>query len=366
MRDIFAFIVCFAISILRRGSTSQNGEGSSGDMNEVTIAKDRPDEPWITETGEEGVRLAKERHAKYREVDPFPSIPPALLGSPAFLKYIRTTAMVHPFRGYNVEKGAPDTNLVKPASYEVRPGKSFFRFTDSGELKEQKLDDKNGDPFIKLPPNSITFVSTEETFRLPLYIAVRFNLRISHVHRGILLGTGPLIDPGYDRPILIPLHNLTDREYHISLSEGLIWVEFTKVFPSSSDDLWTGEFETPRLPPTTSSKSFREFLFAAGRGAPIRSSITEVKRDVEMATRRVGVFEKRIRNISIFAVISLLLAVAGLLYPTLTLVFNANQNIDSTRTELNDLRERVKELEDTRPEGASGSTGKMQAAEVDG
>ena len=45
--------------------------------------------------------------------------------------------------------------------------------------------------------NSIVFVECDLDFRLPDFIALRFNLQIRHVHRGLLLGTGPLVDPGY-------------------------------------------------------------------------------------------------------------------------------------------------------------------------
>ena len=97
---------------------------------------------------------------------------------------------------------------------------------------------------------------TEETLGLPYYMAVRVNLRIKHVHRGILLGTGPLIDPGYDQPILIPLHNLTDQDYFIGLDEGLIWVEFTKAYPAPCDPLWSA----PALPESTVKKTFEEYF----------------------------------------------------------------------------------------------------------
>ena len=48
------------------------------------------------------------------------------------------------------------------------------------------------------------------------------------MHRGLLLGTGPLVDPGFHGRLLIPLHNLTSDEYTIRGDEGLIWMEFTK------------------------------------------------------------------------------------------------------------------------------------------
>ena len=42
--------------------------------------------------------------------------------------------------------------------------------------------------------------------------------------------------------------------------------------------------------------------------------------------------------------ISLLLAVAGLLYPTLSLIFDANQNLDVNRREMTELQQQVAEL----------------------
>lgn len=180
--------------------------------------------PWLKPApGDDGVKEAENRYDSWIDKDPFPEIPSALLGSAAFCDYIRVTSMVYPFRGWNHEKKQADSDLVKPASYEMRPGRSFFIFDETGDLVERKLASGpggSGEHLIRLPANSITFVSTEETFRLPNYIAVRFNLRIKHVHRGILLGTGPLIDPGYNRPILIPLHNLTDADHFISVEEG--------------------------------------------------------------------------------------------------------------------------------------------------
>jgi deoxycytidine triphosphate deaminase len=306
-------------------------------------------EDWLRAEGKAADEAAEERHRKYAANDPFPGIPSALLGSSAFLKYIRTTAMIHPFRGWDHEKDEPNKDLVKPASYEMRPGGSFFMFNDKGDLIEQKLAGEADKPYIRLPANSITFVSTEETFRLPNYIAVRFNLRIKHVHRGILLGTGPLIDPGYNRPILIPLHNLTNDDHFISLDEGLIWVEFTKTYPTTDDPLYRAPFGTPALPRNTRAKNFREYLFAASGGVPIRSSITDVKRSAQQAEKKVESFDRRIRNFGLAGIAALILAVGGLLYPTLDLVFTASQQLDATRTEISDLKAEVKDLRDRLP-----------------
>ena len=81
----------------------------------------------------------------------------------------------------------------------------------------------------------------KEELMLPQYIAARFNLHISHVHKGILLGTGPLVDPGFFGNLLIPLHNLTDNNYKFDGGEGIIWVEFTKL---SEHKFWSEQKET--------------------------------------------------------------------------------------------------------------------------
>lgn len=300
---------------------------------------------WLRATGEEGDIRAAERHARYLNVDPFPEIDSSLLGSPAFLRYIEVTAMVHPFRGWNHKEGEPVTDLVKPASYEMRPGRSFFVYDQTGELREQKLKLEGERAYIRLPANSITFVSTEETFRLPNYIAARFNLRIKHVHRGILLGTGPLIDPGYNQPILIPLHNLTDEEHFIALDEGLIWVEFTKTWPAPKHaDAYTRWAGRPSFQPRKNRKGFRDYLFAAGNGRPIRSSITSVKEVARRAEARVDRFGRSIRNFGLVGIAGLVFTVASLLYPTLALVFSANQQSVSLQQQVDELKRTVLDL----------------------
>lgn len=159
---------------------------------------------------------AAEKFEIHKSNDPFPSIAPALLSSADIIDYTQRTGMIDPF---HKEK-------LKPASYEVRMQGLCRIWNKDGVLKDTYLC-KEGDKF-KLPPNSIAFIEVEPIFRLPDYIAIRFNLKITHVYRGLLLGTGPLIDPGFVGKIFIPLHNLTMNSYVFLFNDGLIWVEFTK------------------------------------------------------------------------------------------------------------------------------------------
>ncbi len=125
---------------------------------------------------------AKERALEFKKRDPFPLIPKALLSSAEIEAYARVTGMLSPFY----------PKSLKSASYEAHIGGRFILWDENGK-KTDKLVGRN--EIITLPANSISFIEVEPNFRLPDYMAIRFNLMITHVHRGILLGTGPLVDP---------------------------------------------------------------------------------------------------------------------------------------------------------------------------
>jgi deoxycytidine triphosphate deaminase len=168
---------------------------------------------------EAGTRFGRTAHA-----DPFPDIPPALLNSADLIDYVVETGMIHPFR--------PEEGRLKPASYAVPLlGKAVWWDADSGDRKLREI--KQDDDFV-LQPSAIAFVTLEPMFRLPDYIALRFNLKIRNIYRGLLLGTGPLVDPGFCGHLSLPLHNLTTNPYHFRGGDDLIWMEFTKLSPHTN------------------------------------------------------------------------------------------------------------------------------------
>ena len=166
---------------------------------------------------------AQERYKKWREIDPYPDIPAALLNCADYLDYISTTGMLHPFK--------PNEQDLKTASCSFRLiGKVIF-WDEAGNEHERIL--AENDKFT-LEKDSIAFVTLEPFLRIPNYIALRFNLRIDHVYQGLLLGTGPLIDPGYWGKLSFPLHNLTTNDYDLFGGDAIIWVEFTKISPQQA------------------------------------------------------------------------------------------------------------------------------------
>jgi deoxycytidine triphosphate deaminase len=222
----------------------------------------------FAQTEEEAVNRAN----WFKRFDPFPEVPSALLSSAEIEDYIRVTAMLFPFRR--------DDRALKPASYEVRPGQKFVWWREDDDLIEEDITE---DGTYELPANSIRYMQIEPRIRLPDYIAIRFNLRIKHVHRGLLLGTGPLVDPGFGGDILIPLHNLTSDPYRIRGDEGLIWIEFTKTTAAvrKAEPSYVRRGVLRPMEPHKIGVTIRSYFQRANEGRPIRSSIPEAVRHAE-------------------------------------------------------------------------------------
>lgn len=270
----------------------------------------------------------------YEHFDPFPWIPPALLNSADIYNYVRVTGMIHPFE---------DKNKLKSASYEIDFLGEVYYWDDTDKEYHFGIEIKKDDPFT-IPKNSIVFVSPQTIFHLPDYIALRFNLRIKHVHRGLLLGTGPLVDPGFVGRLFIPLHNLTSENYIMYGGEGLIWIEFTKLSPH---DHWINDRQEHKsynhFPVESRKRTPQQYLNASSNGKPAKSSIPDEVKNIrehaeqaESSVKEAGSFIKLLSSIGVVGVLALV-------FITWDLTSNANQNITTARDQMDDFSEKLNE-----------------------
>lgn len=285
---------------------------------------------------------AARRFEYYKSEDPFPDIPPALLNSADVWDYVRVTGMISPFD--------QSPGKIKSASYEIDLLGEIHLWDE--KQKKKVIPIERGKKFI-LEKNSIVYAYLETKFRLPDYIALRFNLRIKHVHRGLLLGTGPLVDPGFVGRLLIPLHNLTSEDYELEGGEGLIWVEFTKLSPNKrwvlGNTIHTLYGEYRGFPDDKKNLEPAYYFDRATQGNVIRSSIPEIFLDV---TRRAKTSERSARSakrtvnlfIGIFSflgLISLGFTAFSLIPSILSLTQDATAYVRGSSKEIEDFQNRI-------------------------
>lgn len=278
--------------------------------------KERKDKEW--EADQERSRnifsMDTEAQAKYDEYyskDPFPEIQAALLNSADIYNYVSTTGMIFPFY----------PEKLSGASYEVAIGEKVIWWDEQEQKMEEKDLSKPGSSF-KLEPNSIAFVMLEPTFRIPDYMALRFNLKIVHVYKGLLLGTGPLVDPGFVGKLSIPLHNLTANTYTFRHGDSLIQMEFTKL---STNEAWKNtDSKKPLIKDNLykrkwnkQNRTIHDYInrsLAGSNEVMVRSAIpNNLKKVKDIAEKAQGditeakkELDQRVRNMQLITILSLL------------------------------------------------------------
>ena len=266
--------------------------------------------------------------------DPFDDLDPALLTAEQINNYARVTGLIRPF----------DEKLLKGATYEIGVGGNVYSWDDKKKKKILPVANA-GESGIVLEANSITFVETDVEFRLPQYIAMRFNLHIKLVHRGLLLGTGPIVDPGFRGRLLIPLHNLTSQPLTIKQGEKIVWIEFTKTSFGQSSDREGYRNELPNFKVFPKNKRWIEaeaYLQKANSGNPIMSSISGF---ISKTNKQLKRNTRWVNTLGITGFISIALTVFGGLYASLTVLNNAWTAVNTDVAQRKELEARLQRLE---------------------
>jgi deoxycytidine triphosphate deaminase len=341
--------------------------------------------PQVFDVGES---VIKRRAQTYSALDPFPGIPAALLNSADLLDYVAATGMLHPFR---IDMTDLDKTL-KPATYGV-PLLGKYVFWEEERVRDAAHATATGVRYVRksgklrrgrqftLRPNTITYVTLEPYFRLPRYIGARFNLNIRDVYRGLLVGTGPLVDPGFDGRLSVPLHNLTSNEYTLEGDEPLVWMEFTKLsFVSSGGWREAAPPEEPRrqgfyvpFPARKKQLALEDYLRKAHPG-PIMSSIpeaigqaehaaVEAAKNAKLASENAIESRSAIRRIGVGGLIAAGLAIAAILVPTWSLVDGVSNRANDTSSEVKQLQAQLEAQRQLDAERQSAAIAKLRAVE---
>lgn len=273
---------------------------------------------------------AIDRYQSWKDKDPYPEVTAALLNSADIKAYVKTTGMIYPF----------DEKELQGASYKVKIGGEviYWEYDNNSSkkrnVKKVKLNlEKDLDGF-DLAPNSIAFVALEPYFRIPEYMALRFNLKIKHIYKGLLLGTGPLVDPGFSGKLFIPLHNLTCNTYHFKYSDTLITMEFTKLSETTrwgnlkGEPSHSEEYKEENIPQQRDVEVYLSNALSNDRLDSVVSSIPDALNEGKVQVKQAQKEATTIRRWSVGASIASLVAIAGLIISTINLTMSGYNKVN--------------------------------------
>lgn len=290
-----------------------------------------------------------ERYSYYSDYDPYPNIPAALLNSGHLASYATMTGMIAPFELSNLTKPATyRVTLEGPVRYRDEGGKvNSFELTSDTNRANSLMEVRDN---LVLKPNSLCYVTLSPYFRMPNYVAARFNLLIRDVYRGLLVGTGPLVDPGFEGRLSIPIHNFTSYEYHIQAGEAFVYFEFTKLSwtnPSTAKApaTWFAK-QVDNQPPFPSSKSKRRsldhYLQEATNRGPAQSSIGLQMQAFE---KNLSDSKTTLRTFTIAGAVGLVALVIASWSLFAGIQSLAQSSISQNGSDLRDLQNRIVEIE---------------------
>ncbi len=227
---------------------------------------------------------------------------PGMLSSPHIALYVDRYGIIEKY----------DEKCLGPATYHMRIGGNVLTWERGKKVEFTlgKVENKNKNIRTKLEliPNSLTFITTIEKFNLPKDIIARFNLKSRWVHEGLLLGTGPIVDPELKANLLIPLHNFSSQDVTLHYGDQIISVEFTKTL-NPDDQLNSGHEKNFKY---VNNKS-RIFDFEKYRkrigGKRVESSVSSKFDEYD---ETIEGHKKRFRLYSVISGITLFGAIMGL------------------------------------------------------
>lgn len=109
-------------------------------------------------------------------------------------------------------------NELEPASYDLRVGKEGMTEEGLVNISEKK--------YIKIPRGVTVVISSLERIKLSTKLAARFGLRSHFARKGLILLSGPQIDPGFEGILNITIFNAGTSEVVLSYEDKIATVEF--------------------------------------------------------------------------------------------------------------------------------------------
>lgn len=125
---------------------------------------------------------------------------------------------------------------LQPASYDMRLGEE----TITSSRREKYNPAEKG--LLTIAPGDFALVTTHERVSLSTKIAGHIGLRSLYAKKGIVMLSGPQIDPGFKGVLVVGLSNLSPRDVVIPYKAPFCTVEFFEL-EEPATKAYTGEYQ---------------------------------------------------------------------------------------------------------------------------
>ena len=175
-----------------------------------------------------------------------------------------------------------DERQINPASYDARLGKQIFK-----TKKEEGIIDSSKKGIISIEIGEFVLLSTFEGFELPNNIAGQIGLRSHYARKGLILLSGPQIDPGFRGILTLGVYNVGPKIVAIPFLEPFCTIEFHKLNVPASEP-YEGEYQNQTTIPT---KDIEYFMEAKG------ATLAEVVETIGHLSNSINTLEATVKGI---------------------------------------------------------------------
>jgi len=125
---------------------------------------------------------------------------------------------------------------LQPASYDMRLGEEAITSSQREKINPAQKG------LLTIPSGDFALVCTHEGIKLSARVAGHIGLRSHYARKGLVLLSGPQIDPGFEGVLVLGLNNVSPRDVVIPYKERFCTVEFHQLHEDALDP-YRGEYQ---------------------------------------------------------------------------------------------------------------------------
>ena len=134
-----------------------------------------------------------------------------------------------------------DPKMLQPASYDLRVGKNVATVPTNGDPRI----DLERVGIMLIPAYAPAVVWTHEELRLSTSYVGHFGLKSKLARRGLAASVGIQVDPGFEGPLSVTLHNLTPMPLTLNYKDDFLTLELEKLSVPASHG-YVGDYQGRR------------------------------------------------------------------------------------------------------------------------